>query len=58
MPIYKGRPTCAELLSAYNTWAINEAEVKNSNEYKTLLKDIKSDQDPFFIQYIKAKLQD
>ena len=32
--IYRRRPTCAELLSDYNQWGIDDRQLKHSNDFE------------------------
>ena len=51
---YKRRLTCAELLSDYNQWGINDRELKHSKDYEVNINLVKTNK--FFDHYLKSKL--
>ena len=56
--LYNMRPLCAEVLSAYNQWGTNKMEVLNSNGYKAQVIQFQKCQNTFFLNYLKAKLNE
>ena len=54
--IYRRRPTCAELLSEYSKWGIEDIEMKQSSEFKEKINLFKTNK--FFNNYLKSKQQE
>ena len=56
--IYKRRPTCAQLLSQYSQWGIDDRQLKHSNDFEE--NDDENDDvvktNKFFDHYLKSKL--
>ena len=52
--IYRRRPTCAQLLSDYNQWGIDDRELKHSNDFEEKNDFVKTNK--FFDHYLKSKL--
>ena len=51
--IYRQRPTCAELLSEYNYWGIEESQIKFN--FAEQLDKVKCSKDKFFNDYLRTK---
>ena len=56
-PIYRGRPTCAVLLSEYNKWGIFVDQIKDSPEFKIELNQAQISNNTFFNNYMTDKLK-
>ena len=54
--LYKRRPTCAELLSEYSKWGIDDSVIKNLDDYEVTNELVKTNK--FFDHYLKSKLQE
>ncbi len=54
--IYRRRPTCAELLSDYSKWGIDENEVKTLGNYQVQLKFVQVYQNTFLCNFLTTKL--
>ena len=56
-PIYRGRPTCADLLSEYNKWGITVEEIKDSLTFEIELNQAQLSNNIFFNNYLSKKLK-
>ena len=54
--LYRGRPTCADLLSDYNRWGITSDDIKESFNFTENLNEVKNSYNTFFNNYLTAKL--
>ena len=52
--LYKRRPTCAELLSEYSKWGIDDSVIINLDDYEVTNELVKINK--FFDYYLKSKL--
>ena len=55
-PVYKERPTCADLLSQSNFWLMTREELKKSVNYSTNLKKMREFENKFYFNYLVEKL--
>ena len=56
-PFYNQRPNCSQILEKYSEWGIDRKGVLLSQEYGVKLDQVKSNQNQFFINYLKTKLK-
>ena len=52
---YNERPTCAEVLSQFNSWDITISEGKKDNNYDKNLNQMKQFSNKFFNNYFEEK---
>ena len=55
--IYNQRPNCSQILDKYSEWGIDKKAVVLSKGYGVKLDQVKSNQNKFFIDYLKTKLK-
>ena len=53
--IYADRPTCAELLSQFNSWDITANELKSDENHRKNVKKLKQFSNKFFYNFFKEK---
>ncbi len=54
--VYKLRPTCAEILAGSNHWLICIDQVKNEDNFKKVMNQLRDFENKFFFEYIFDKL--
>ena len=52
---YRDRPTCAEVLSQFDSWDISIEEVKQSDGYEKIVNNMKEFSNKFFNNYFEFK---